>query len=85
MAYTEDSDTVNRWARLILKRVGLPMLILGVLLHLFVPTTKQAATMFVVPAIVNNQKVQHIAGNTLDIGVDVLELAKQHLEEHLKN
>lgn len=53
------------------------------LVNLFVPSTKQMATIIVVPAIVNNQKVQEMGNKTLDIGNDLLSLAQQYITEKL--
>lgn len=49
-----------------------------------IPSTKQMATILVLPAIVNNEKVQEMGGKTLDIGNDLLDLTKQYLEENIK-
>lgn len=51
---------------------------------IMVPSTKQMATILVLPAIINNEKVQEMGGKTLDIGNDLLDLTKQYLEENIK-
>lgn len=47
---------------------------------MFLPSTKQMAAIYVVPAIVNNERVQNIGRKTLDISEDLLELTKQYLQ-----
>ena len=51
----------------------------------FVPSTKQMAAIYVVPAIVNNEKIQQIGGKTLDISNQLLDLTKEYLEEQAKD
>ena len=46
----------------------------------FLPSTKQMATIYVVPAIVNNERVQNIGNKTLDISEDLLKLTEQYLQ-----
>ena len=46
----------------------------------FLPTTKQLAAIYVVPAIANNEKIQQIGGKTLDISNQLLDLTKEYLE-----
>lgn len=50
----------------------------------FIPTTKQMAAIYVVPAIVNNEKVQQIGNKTLDISEQLLDLTKEYLEKKTK-
>ena len=38
------------------------------------------AAIYVVPAIVNNERVQNIGNKTLDISEDLLELTEQYLQ-----
>lgn len=51
----------------------------------FLPSTKQMAAIYVVPAIANNEKIQQIGGKTLDISNQLLDLTKDYLEERAKN
>ena len=51
----------------------------------FLPSTKQMAAIYVVPAIVNNEKIQQIGGKTLDISNQLLDLTKEYLEEQAKD
>lgn len=45
------------------------------------PSTKQMAAIYVVPAITNNEKIQQIGGKTLDITNQLLDLTKDYLSE----
>lgn len=51
----------------------------------FLPSTKQMATIYVVPAIANNEKIQQIGGKTLDISNQLLDLTKKYLKDKAKN
>lgn len=51
----------------------------------FLPSTKQMATIYVVPAIANNEKIQQIGGKTLDISNQLLDLTKEYLADKAKN
>ena len=51
----------------------------------FLPSTKQMAAIYVVPAIANNEKIQQIGENTLDISNQLLDLTKDYLAEQAKN
>lgn len=51
----------------------------------FLPSTKQMATIYVVPAIANNEKIQQIGGKTLDISNQLLDLTKDYLAERAKD
>ena len=44
------------------------------------PSTKQMAAIYVVPAIVNNERVQNIGSKTLDISEDLLKLTEQYIQ-----
>lgn len=68
---------------LMLKIFG-PVFVVSFLLSTFMPTSKQLAAIYVIPAIVNNEKVQDMGTKSLDIGVDLLDLTKQYLEEKIK-
>ena len=46
----------------------------------FLPSTKQMAAIYVVPAIVNNERVQNIGNKTLDVSEDLLKLTEQYLK-----
>lgn len=46
----------------------------------FLPSTKQMAAIYVIPAIVNNERVQSIGNKTLDISEDLLKLTEQYLQ-----
>lgn len=51
----------------------------------FLPSTKQMAAIYVVPAIANNEKIQQIGGKTLDISNKLLDLTKEYLEDKMKD
>lgn len=51
----------------------------------FLPSTKQMAAIYVVPAIANNEKIQQIGGKTLDISNQLLDLTKEYLESKAKD
>lgn len=50
----------------------------------FLPSTKQMAAIYVVPAIANNEKIQQIGGKTLDISNQLLDLTKEYLKSKAK-
>lgn len=52
---------------------------------MFVPSTKQMAAIYVVPAIANNEKIQKIGGKALDISNQLLDLTKGYLEDKVKD
>lgn len=47
---------------------------------MFVPSTKQMAAIYIVPAIANNEKVQNIGNKTLNISNQLLGLTKKYFE-----
>ena len=47
----------------------------------FLPTTKQMAAIYVIPALVNNEKVQNIGSKTLVVSNQLLDLAKEYLQD----
>lgn len=52
---------------------------------IFLPSTKQMAAIYVVPAIANNEKIQQIGGKTLDISNQLLDLTKEYLKDKAKD
>ena len=60
--------------------ISVPLVVIGGLVNVFIPTTKQMVAIHVVPAIANNERVQNIGNKTLDISEDLLKLAEQHLQ-----
>lgn len=73
-------------------KVSVHMLILSlicsivfVISNTLLPTTKQMAAIYVVPAIVNNEKIQQIGGKTLDISNQLLDLTKEYLKDKAKD
>ena len=51
----------------------------------FLPSTKQMAAIYVIPAIANNEKIRQIGNDTLDITNQLLNLTKEYLEEKVGN
>lgn len=78
--YSSDSEdrirAINNVGWRMLKRLSIPasafLLIASVLA--FIPTTKEAAAMYVIPAVVNNEQLR-------DTGNKIFELASEWLEE----
>jgi hypothetical protein len=71
--YAENAKKVNKYSR---KFVVAGFI--GTLLYTFLPTTEQAAVIYLVPKIVNNEQIQNITGD----GLEVLQLhIKRYLEE----
>lgn len=48
--------------------------------RVFLPSTNQMAAIYMIPAIVNNERVQRIGNKTLDISEDLLKLTEQYLQ-----
>lgn len=55
-------------------RIALPLFLVGCLIEILVPTTKEMAAIIVVPRIANNEKVQ-------DVGNEIYGLAVQWLKD----
>lgn len=51
----------------------------------FLPSTKQMAAIYVVPAIANNEKMRQVGDKTLDISNQLLDLTKEYLESKAKD
>ena len=51
----------------------------------FVPNTKQMATIYLLPKVVNNEKIQDIGERTLDTGDKLLQLMQQYITEKMTN
>lgn len=51
---------------------------------IFIPNTKQMATIIVLPKVINNEKIQSIGERTLDTGDKLLQLTQQYLTEKIK-
>ena len=62
------------WMGVALSSIFCVVSIIGILGQVFIPTSKTAASMYVIPAIVNNEKVQ-------DAGNQLYELAVSWMEE----
>lgn len=65
-------------ARRAIRTIVAPIVVISALLALFVPESKTLASMYVIPAVVNNEQIQNIGKN----GLESLELlTKQWVEE----
>ena len=76
-------DNNEKEQKILLKSVCLALIgasLLGVV-KTFLPTTKQMAAIYVVPAIMNNEKIQQIGNDTLDITNQLLALTKEYLKD----
>lgn len=85
VAYNEEADrNVKKVAT-----VGFVLCLFGIGLFggalTFLPSTKQMATIYVVPAIANNEKIQQLGGKALDISNQLLDLTKEYLQEKAEN
>lgn len=49
----------------------------------FLPNTKQMATIYLLPKVVNNEKIQSIGERTLDTGDKLLQLMQQYITEKM--
>lgn len=76
----EYSSKTAKSFRNIITWIGVPLVVIGGLVNVFIPTTKQMVAIHVVPAIANNERVQNIGNKTLDISEDLLKLAEQRLQ-----
>lgn len=50
-----------------IRRISIPVLIVAFLVAVFVPSSKTLAAMYLVPKIVNNEKVQDITGKAANV------------------
>jgi uncharacterized paraquat-inducible protein A len=85
-SYGEDENRTN-FRKVVKKhsRWFIPLFVVSVLGSIFVPSTKQAAVIYLVPKIINNEKIQQ----TTNDGLNILQL-KVHeymveLEKNSKN
>jgi predicted CDP-diglyceride synthetase/phosphatidate cytidylyltransferase len=60
-------------------------LIVFTLLATFIPSTKQMITILILPKIVNNERIQSVAGNTLKSVDDLVKIANDYLKKKLKD
>lgn len=72
----------RRYARKIFKRL-IPVFILSLSAAVFIPNTEQAATIFLAPKILNNEKIQDIGQNGLDLANNLLKLSNEYIEKSL--
>lgn len=72
----------QKCARKFLKYL-VPVFMLSLSASVFIPNTKQAATIFLVPKVLNNEKVQDIGQNGLDLANNLLKLSNEYIEKNL--
>ena len=72
----------QKYARKFLKYL-VPIFVLSLLSAVFIPNTKQAATIFLVPKVLNNEKIQDIGQNGLDLANNLLKLSNEYIENNL--
>lgn len=65
----EDFDTKNEVFKIFNKTLKILIIVLTISLPLFIltPTTKEAAVIYLLPKIVNNEKIQKVPNNFLDL------------------
>ena len=61
----QDLKILAKGKRLI--RIGFYFLLICILLYAFLPTTKQAAVIYILPAALKNEKLSSITGNSLEL------------------
>ena len=76
------NEEEQKYARKFLKYL-VPIFVLSLLSAVFIPNTKQAATIFLVPKVLNNEKVQDIGQNGLDLANNLLKLSNEYIEKSL--
>lgn len=54
------------------------------IVNAFIPTTKEAAAMYVIPAIVNNEKVQTVGNRLYDLAIEWMDEFKPTKKEETK-
>lgn len=68
----------EEFARRAIKIIVVPVILISALLTVFIPESKTLASMYVIPAVVNNEQIQNIGKN----GLESLELlTKQWVDE----
>ena len=71
-----------KYTKKLLKYIILVFL-LSLSASVFIPNTQQAATIFLVPKVLNNEKVQDIGQNGLDLANNLLKLSNEYIEKNL--
>lgn len=49
----------------------------------FLPNTKQMATIYLLPKVINDEKIQSIGGRAIDTGDKLLQLMQQYISEKI--
>lgn len=63
------------------RNILIPLFVISGLFLSMLPTTKQAATIILLPAIVNNEQIQTTVGN----GLDLMELTTEWLKDQMSD
>lgn len=85
--WIEEQDSNGLKLRRIVKKTLIAVaisLFLSTTAYVFVPTTKQYIAMKVVPAIVNNQKIQSISDKSLQVVEKILDIKLNELEKEIQ-
>ena len=64
-----------------LRNFGIPFLIIGLLGLTFLPTTKQMCAIKVIPAVVNNERIQNLSTIMIDKAIDWLKDVTKETEK----
>lgn len=67
-------------ARQAIKVIVVPVIVISALLAVFIPDSKTLASMYVIPAVVNNEQIQNIGKN----GLESLELLTKQWADELR-
>lgn len=65
--YVEGGISNSKKVFKLIKKFVLPPLILGVAISMFVPSTEEAAAIYLIPKIVNNEEVSNIPSEALKV------------------
>lgn len=70
--FVEAESNNEKSYRIVLKGFKISLFVLAIfsLMHTFIPTTKEACAMYVVPKIVNNEKVQNVSKEFYDLALE---------------
>ena len=77
--YPSCDDREADMMKKVVTRILAPLSVIGILGMIFVPTTREAAAIIAIPAVVNNPQVQSVGTNTLNL----VETGVQYLNDIL--
>lgn len=64
-----------------------PLFIISIvsgLLWIIIPSQKEFAAIYIIPKVVNNERIQKISNDVLDIGESLINLSNEYIKENLK-